>query len=176
MQVVQRVAVLGEDDELALPAAGIAHLGVVLQDPRKLVPFAILAGGDHGLGLFFQALEDDDFGFQFRDGLGGGGLIDQGLFEVLLLLGVKSSSSSGTSTSRFRRGSGVAALMPSFSSSRRRFQPFLAALQRLEDGLGAGGQAALQGGQGEADRALARCPSSWSALPISVCTYSVTAS
>ena len=32
VQVVQRVAVLGEDDQLAQVAAGIAHGGVVLQD------------------------------------------------------------------------------------------------------------------------------------------------
>ena len=89
MQVVQRVAVLGEDDDLALPAGGVAHLGVVLEDLREFVPLAVLAGGDDGLGLLFEAFEDDDFGLQLGDGLRRRRLIDERLFEVLLLLGVE---------------------------------------------------------------------------------------
>ena len=77
VQVVQRVAVLGEDDDLALPAAGVAHLGIVLEDLREFVPLAVLAGGDDGLGLLFEPLEDDDFRFQLGDGLRGRGLIDE---------------------------------------------------------------------------------------------------
>ena len=38
VQVVQRVAVLGEDDDLALAAAGVAHVGVVLQDAWRVPP------------------------------------------------------------------------------------------------------------------------------------------
>jgi hypothetical protein len=38
-------------------------------------------------GLLFQAFEDDDFGLELLDGLGGRGLIDDGLFEVLVVVG-----------------------------------------------------------------------------------------
>ena len=66
----------------------------------------------------------------------------------------RSSSSSGRSASVSART--CCPRMPSFSSRRRRFQAFLAALQRLENGLRAGRQAPLQRGQGETDRPLAR--------------------
>ena len=56
VQVVQRVAVLGEDDDLALPPAGVAHLGIVLEDLREFIPLAVLARGDDGLGLLLEAL------------------------------------------------------------------------------------------------------------------------
>ena len=51
LEIVQRVAVLAEDDDLPLAAVGIVHLWRVLQQFGKLVPLAVLAGGDHGLGL-----------------------------------------------------------------------------------------------------------------------------
>ncbi len=59
VQVVQGVAVLAEDDDLAHPPACIVHLGFVLEDAREFVPLAILAGGDEGFGLLFEDLEDD---------------------------------------------------------------------------------------------------------------------
>ena len=40
-QIVQRIAVLGEDDHLAAMALRIEHLGVVLQERRKLLPFLV---------------------------------------------------------------------------------------------------------------------------------------
>ena len=61
VQIVQGVAMLGEDDQLALPAGSVAHFGVVLEDPREFLPFAVLPGGDDGLGLLLQPLENDDF-------------------------------------------------------------------------------------------------------------------
>jgi hypothetical protein len=38
-------------------------------------------------GLLFQAFEDDDFGFELLDGLRGRGLVDDGFFEVLVVVG-----------------------------------------------------------------------------------------
>ena len=87
MQVVQRVAVFGEDDELALTPGGVVHLRIVLEDFREFIPLAVLAGGDDGLGLLLKPLENDDLRLQFGDGLGGSRLVDQRLLEVLLLLG-----------------------------------------------------------------------------------------
>ncbi len=42
-QIVQGVLVLGEEDHLALTPVGIAHVGIVLEDLGKLVPFAVHA-------------------------------------------------------------------------------------------------------------------------------------
>jgi hypothetical protein len=85
-EVVERVAVLGEDDELALPAIGIAHLGRVLQQLGEFVPLAVLAGVHDLPGLLLQAFEDDDLGFEFLDGLRGRGLIDDGFLEVFVVV------------------------------------------------------------------------------------------
>ena len=41
LQIVQGVAVLGEDDHLALATTCIAHVGIVLENFREFVPFAI---------------------------------------------------------------------------------------------------------------------------------------
>ena len=40
-QIVQGVAVLGEDDHLATVAVRIEHLGVILQQPGELFPFLV---------------------------------------------------------------------------------------------------------------------------------------
>ncbi len=154
MQVVQCVAVLGEDDELALPAAGVAHLGIVLENAREFVPLAVLARSDDGLGLLFEPLEDDDFGLQLGDGAGRRGLIDEVLFEVLLLLGVEVVVVLGHVGERF--GEDLLAADAELLLPQAAFEPLLAALERLVDGLGAGGEAALEGGEREADRAFAR--------------------
>ena len=82
LQVVQRVAVLGEDDQLALAPEASRISGVFWRSLREFVPLAVLAGCDDRLGLLLQALQDDDLGFQFVDGLGGGGLIDERLLEL----------------------------------------------------------------------------------------------
>jgi hypothetical protein len=102
------------------------------------------------------------------DGLRGGGLVDELLFESFLLLGVEVVVVLGDPSCK-RLGEQVAAATPSFAlglATASRAQALAAALERLEDGLGARREAALKGGEREADGALAR-PSSWSALPIS---------
>jgi hypothetical protein len=97
VQIVQCVAVLGKDDELALATAGIAHGGVVLQDAGEFVPFAVLPRGDDSFGLMFESLEDDDFLLQLGDGARRGGLIDQVSSRFSCSSALRSSSSSGTS-------------------------------------------------------------------------------
>ena len=166
MQVVQRVAVLGEDDDLALTAGGVVHLRVVLEDLREFVPLAVLAGGDDGLGLLFEALQDDDFGFQLGDGLGSGRLVDEGLFEVLLLLGVEVVvvlGDGGQGLGRALAGRGRRAFLRAGGVSSR-------SLRRLSDWKMASGLEARR--RCRAVRAKPteplREPSSWSALPISV--------
>ena len=133
VEVIQCVAVLGEDDELALAAIGIAHVGVVLQDAGEFVPFAVLPRGDDSFGLMFESLEDDDFLLQLGDGAGGGGLIDQGLFEVLLLLGVEVVVVLGNIGERL--GQDLLAANPEPFLAEAAFEAFLASLERLEYGL-----------------------------------------
>ena len=152
MQVVQRVAVFGEDDELPLPPGGVVHLRIVLEDFREFIPLAVLAGGDDGLGLLLEPLEDDDLRLQFGDRLGGSRLVDQRLLEVLLLLGgqfvvvVRYGAESLGERSR--------AAIPELLVAQAALEPLSASLERLVDGLGAGGEAPLQGGEREADGAL----------------------
>jgi len=55
MEIIQGIAVLGKDDQLALAAAGIAHGRVVLQEAGEFFPFAILPRSDHGSGLLFKS-------------------------------------------------------------------------------------------------------------------------
>jgi hypothetical protein len=43
--------VLGENDHLALPAIGIAHVGIVLEDLGEFIPFTVLARVYHSAGL-----------------------------------------------------------------------------------------------------------------------------
>ena len=81
-EIVQRVAVLGEDDEFPAMPVGVEHFGVVLQQLGKLVPFAVGAGLPDAKRGSLQVLQLVDFGPQFGDGAGGGCLIDD------LLLGV----------------------------------------------------------------------------------------
>ena len=41
LQIVQSVAVLGEEDHLALAAIGVAHVGIVLKDSREFIPLTV---------------------------------------------------------------------------------------------------------------------------------------
>src|SRR5205814_2146085 len=71
--VVQGVAVLGEDDELAAVPVGVEHepaLAVALQDAAQLVPLAVLVAGTQPAGLFLETLEDLDLGFQLDEAAG----------------------------------------------------------------------------------------------------------
>ena len=43
VQVIQRVVMLGKNDDLALTARGIVHLGIVLKNFRQLIPLTVLS-------------------------------------------------------------------------------------------------------------------------------------
>lgn len=45
---------LGEDDELALAAIGVAHLRGILQKAGEFFPFTVLAGVHHLPSLLFK--------------------------------------------------------------------------------------------------------------------------
>ena len=69
MQVVQRIAVLTENDNFAHPPSSIAHLGFVLENAREFIPLAILAGCNQTFCLLLKSLENEDFTLQLCNGL-----------------------------------------------------------------------------------------------------------
>ena len=85
-QIVQRVLMLGKDDQLFAAAVRAEHLAVILQKPRKLVPLSVLAAGTDLVGHILQAAKGFDLFFQFRDGRGGRCLIRHVLFHILEFL------------------------------------------------------------------------------------------
>ena len=61
LEVVQRVAMLGEDDQLAAVAVGIEHLGVVLQAARELLPLLVGARRGEPSGQCFEVPRESRF-------------------------------------------------------------------------------------------------------------------
>ncbi len=94
-----------------------------------------------------------DFILQFGDGARSGGLIDQRFFQVLLLLGVEVVVVFGNIGEGL--GENLLATDTHLFFAEATFEAFSAALERLEDGLGAGGETALEGSERKADRAFA---------------------
>ena len=93
-QVVERIAVFAENDELASLAIGVKHLGLVLKQAGELGPFAVLPATADALGQRFQLLEPVDFGLQLGHSPGSrcqihhllGGLLElllRGVFELI---------------------------------------------------------------------------------------------
>ena len=132
----------------------VVHLGVVLQQLRELFPLPVLARGDHRFRLLLERLQDADLGFELGDGLRGRRLVDELLFEGLLLVGVQVVVVLGDVVERL--GQDRLAATAELLRTQPFGEPFLAAAERLVDGLGAGSEPALQRGEGEPDRALAR--------------------
>ena len=86
-QIVQSIPVLGEDDELAEPSACVSHTGVVLENLGNFIPLSIQAGCDNATSWLFQFFENENLGFQLSLSLRRRGVVDEFLFEFLLLLG-----------------------------------------------------------------------------------------
>ena len=161
-QVVERVAVLGEDDELAAVAVHVEHLAVVLQQARELLPLLVAAGDAHLVGELLQAGQRDDLVLQLLDGLRRRGLVDDLLLELLeLLVGqvvelveVLDVELGGDGTDGEQRlslfGLHLRAAAQQLLLFELGLEALAAPLERLVDGLGRGGQAALQGGEREA--------------------------
>ena len=85
-QVVERVPVLGEDDQLATVTVHVEHLAVVLQQARELLPLLVAAGDAHLVGELLEMGQRDDLVLQLLDGLRRRGLVDDLLLELLELL------------------------------------------------------------------------------------------
>src|SRR5208337_1747247 len=84
-KIVQGVAMLGEDDELAPMPVGVEHRRVVLQEPGQLIPLAIGSGLPYTQSDALQVLELGDFKPQLCDGAGGRRQIDDPFFGRLNL-------------------------------------------------------------------------------------------
>ena len=83
-EIVEGVAVLGEDDELA--RAGGRVEDVVLEDRAELGPLDVLSGSADSGGEGAQVLELVDLQAQLLDGAGTGGRVDDLLLEFLEIL------------------------------------------------------------------------------------------
>ncbi|OQA04802.1 MAG: hypothetical protein BWY66_02867 [bacterium ADurb.Bin374] len=144
-QVVQGVAVFGENDELPLAPFPVMHLGGVLEEVRQFFPFAVFLGVDNLAGLGFETGEGLDFSFELGNRLGGGGLIDQELFEFFGLLGVEIVGIFHVAghVGGARLGDDVPAAQE-FRLFELARELLPAALERLVDRFGAGGQPALE--------------------------------
>ena len=163
-QVVERVAVLGEHDDFAATAIGGAHFGLVLQQARKLFPLAVAARLHDGCCGTFQLPQEQDFGLQLRNGLGGSGLVHHLVGHSFVFLGAKfvgsvikvfgqvqlSLDDVFTQVLSQHVGAGF-----ELQLVKARFELFATARERCVNGLRAGCQAALQLGQGKAHGALA---------------------
>ena len=115
-------------------------------------------------GAVFQLLQDDDFGLQFGDGLGGGGLVHHLVGQGFVFVGAEFVGSvvqvvghielalDDVFTQVFAQHVGPRLQLQFFQPG---FELLAPARQRDVDGLRAGGQAALQLRQGKADVALA---------------------
>ena len=158
-QVVQRVAVFGEDDDLAAVAVRIEHQLTVLQDLRQLAPLLVVAAVVQRAGFGFQRTQGEQLGLHLREGVGGAGLLHRLVGDVLevlrgqLVLGLVQVV---RDVDRHPLAVGGAILTDpiaardEFGLFQALFQPLATAQQRLVDGRGAGGEAALQHGQCEA--------------------------
>src|SRR5450756_1148863 len=87
MEIIERVAMLTENDDFAQTAPGVLHVWVALEDAGKLVPLPILTGGHDRASLILKANQNVNFSFQFGDGFGRGSLVNGRFFEFLLLAG-----------------------------------------------------------------------------------------
>ena len=153
-EVVQRVAMLGEDNDLPLPAVGVVHLRRVLEQLREFVPLAVFAGGHESFRLVFEVGEDRDLGFEFGNRLGRRGVVDELLFEFLLLVGGEVVVILGDGRDGF--GKHLTATNAEFGIAQPVGEPAAASLERLIDRLGAGGEPPLEGRESEAYGPLSR--------------------
>ena len=88
-EVVQRVAVLGEDDELAPPVRSVARDGerVVLEDRAQLRPLAVGVRCAHSRGGLDEVAQIEELGVELLDGARRGRRVDELILDVLELLG-----------------------------------------------------------------------------------------
>ncbi len=134
-EVVERVTVLGEHDELAW-LAGRVEL-VRLQDVAKLDPLLVLARRAEIRGEHLQHAQLGDLSFEFDDRLGAHRVLDCLVLEILELLGVEVVA---VEPVRVRQSAAEALHLAEASSllclQQLRGQLLLPASQRLEDRLG----------------------------------------
>lgn len=155
LQVGQRVAVFGEDDELPRPAGG-EHGG--LQQAGQFVPFPVQTRGADAQRRGRQFSQTGDLGLQFGNRPGGRRLIDDAGFRVrqFFVRGIVEVVEVGLGQARHvvAPAERVALAPEAFRFAAPLFQARRAAPQRLVDRLGRRGEPALQHRQGEADGAF----------------------
>ena len=159
-QIIQGVAVLGEDGELAAVPMRVEHLGIVLQQARQLVPLAVSARLADFEGDLFQVAEQLDLGFEFGDGARGGRLVHNlllgrlqldigSVLDLFQVVGIEGRQAVGHLQVDFVPALEKLLFPEAF------LKPLAAAAQRSKNRLGRGGEPALENRQGETDSSLA---------------------
>ena len=151
-QIVQRIPVLGKDDELLALTIFVEHEGIILQDGGKLIPFPVGAAHADCVCHVLQALERFNLRFELCDGSGSRGLVGDFLFLFLQIR-------SGYFVKIIRVFRNVklpweiGSTLPELFFCQPDLKPFTPAVQRLIDGFRRGGKAALQDRESETNAA-----------------------
>ncbi len=82
-EVVEGVAVLGEDHQLSAMPMRVEHFPLVEEEGPQFVPLPIVSAVANAAGLLLEALQDLDLGFQLGDRASRRGLIEDLLFFLL---------------------------------------------------------------------------------------------
>ena len=88
-QVIERIPVLCEYDDLSAATIGGEHFRLVLQQPRKFFPFAVGTGLHHLGSLILQVTQDDDFCAQFWNGFSRCGLVNHLVGQHFVFVGTE---------------------------------------------------------------------------------------
>lgn len=88
MEVVEGVAVFGENDELPWPPVAVGGESMVLQDRGQFGPLAVGAGITDLFGESCQGGEFEEFGVEFLHGLRRRCGVEEFFFEFFDLVGV----------------------------------------------------------------------------------------
>ena len=152
-EVVERVLVLREDDELLAAPVRAEHVGVVLQEARELLPLAVLAAHAHVVGLALEHAQGGDLRLKLGRGSRGRGGVDDVVLHLLVFVRAIVVLVEVLGVDVPLVGVGDLAARRALRLGKLGLQAHAAAPERLVDGLGARRQAALQDGEGKADAA-----------------------
>ncbi len=131
------------------------HLGRILQEPGEFLPLSVVARPDNLPGLLLQPLKDPDLSLQFVDRLRGGGLVNDLLLVLLVLVGghlLVGVPGVAVCPHIKERLGGLPAAHIDLHLFHAAGQPLATSRERLEDCLGTRCQPPLQPGESEPDR------------------------
>ena len=177
LQIIEGVAMLGEDDQLlvwrgrgrwdrprAVRQRGLGDAMVqagrgedLAEQARQFAPLGVGAAAAYRQGLGFEPLQGVDLAAQLGDGARGGGLIEDRLLGGLDLVVRRFFQVGDVVGVELGQGGGdgraTVTALKHLQLAQPALQPLAATAQGLVNGLRRGGEPPLQDGQGEADGA-----------------------